>query len=88
MGDAMQDARNTRQEDDPHGLCAITELIAHGTDDDFDNKVSGRLPEVKRCKELLERVRELQPGIEFSPHVMRVIRTAERQESARLLEVA
>ncbi len=88
MGGEMHVIHNTRQEDDPHGLRAVTELLEHGTDDEFEKHVSNRLPEVRRCKELLARVQELAPGIEFSPYVMRVIHTAEKQESARLLEVA
>lgn len=87
-GGNMHDFRNTRQEDDPHGLTAIAELLPHGTDDDFERKVSERAPEVLRSTALLARVRELAPGIEFSPHVMRIQRIAEKHESARLLEVA
>jgi hypothetical protein len=79
---------NTRQEEDPHGLRAIAELLERGKDDDFDKQVSDRLPEIRRCRELLQRVRELSPGIEFSPYVMRVINTAEKHESSRLAEVA
>jgi hypothetical protein len=84
----MHVLRNTRQEDDPHGLAAIAELLPHGTDDDFERKVSERLPEIRRTRALLERVKEFAPDIEFSPHVMRIQRIAEKHESARLLEVA
>ena len=79
---------NTRQEDDPHGLRAVAELLDQGKSDDFDKKVSDRLPEIQRVKKLLSRVQELSPGIEFSPYVMRMINTAEKHESARLAEVA
>ncbi|MBX3458783.1 MAG: hypothetical protein KF696_02320 [Planctomycetes bacterium] len=78
----------TRQQDDPHGLAAMEELLKQGTEDDFEAKVSNRLPAIRRCKDLLARVQELSPGIEFSPYVMRVIRTADKHESARLAEVA
>ncbi len=37
---------------------------------------------------LLNRVRELTPGVEFSPYVTRVLNLAEKAESARLAEVA
>jgi hypothetical protein len=79
---------NTRQEDDPHGLRAVSELLEHGKDDDFEQKVSSRLPELARVKELLSRVQSLSPGIEFSPYVMRIINVADKHESARLAEVA
>lgn len=79
---------STTQEDDPHGLKAVAELLDHGTDDDFDRRVSDRLPEIKRVRKLLTRVRELTPGVEFSPYVMRMIKAAEEHESARLAEVA
>jgi hypothetical protein len=79
---------NTRQEDDPHGLRAVSELLEQGKDDDFEQKVSSRLPELARVKELLSRVQSLSPGIEFSPYVMRIINVADKHESARLAEVA
>ena len=79
---------NTRQEDDPHGLRAVSELLEQGKADDFEKQVGDRLPEIQRVKKLLSRVQELSPGIEFSPYVMRMINTAEKQESARLAEVA
>jgi len=79
---------NTRQEDDPHGLRAVSELLDQGKDDDFDVKVSSRLPELRRVKQLLARVQELSPGIEFSPYVMRMLNVADKHESARLAEVA
>jgi hypothetical protein len=79
---------NTRQEDDPHGLRAVSELLEQGKDDDFEQKVSSRLPELARVKELLSRVQSLSPGIEFSPYVMRINNVADKHESARLAEVA
>jgi len=87
-GGAMHIVPNTRQEDDPHGLKAVAELLDHGKDDDFEQKVSNRLPEIQRVKKLLTRVQELSPGIEFSPYVMRMINVADKHESARLAEVA
>ncbi|MBK8206206.1 MAG: hypothetical protein IPK87_05330 [Planctomycetes bacterium] len=83
----MHDAQNTRQEDDPHGLAAVAELLQKGTEDDFEQQVSDRLPEIRRCKDLLKRVQELSPGVEFSPYVMRVIKTADKHESSRLAGV-
>lgn len=79
---------NTRQEDDPHGLRALAEIIENGKEDDFDRRVSERLPEVSRARNLLRRVQKLSPGIEFSPYVMRILTTADKHESARLAEVA
>lgn len=87
-GGAMHVVKNTRQEDDPNGLRAIAELIEHGKDDDFERQVSERLPEVKRVKQLYERVRAISPDVELSPYVMRIIRVADKHESARLAEVA
>jgi hypothetical protein len=84
----MKLIRNTSQQDDPNGLNAIADLIQHGKDEDFDNRVSERLPEIRRVRELLDRVRTVTPGVEFSPYVNRVINAAEKQESARLAEVA
>lgn len=84
----MSDNLITRQQDDPHGLAAMEELLQNGKEDDFETRVSDRLPAIRRCKDLLARVQELSPGIEFSPYVMRVIRTADKHESARLAEVA
>ena len=84
----MHIIHNTRQEDDPNGLRAVAELLDQGKADDFEKKVSDRLPEIKRVKALLARVQELTPGIEFSPYVMRMITAADKHESARLAEVA
>lgn len=84
----MQLIQNTRQEDDPHGLRAVSELLEQGKSDDFEQKVSARLPELGRVRELLARVQQLSPGIEFSPYVMRIINVADKHESARLAEVA
>jgi len=84
----MHIIHNTRQEDDPNGLRAIAELLDQGKADDFEKRVSDRLPEIKRVKQLLERVQQLTPGIEFSPYVMRMISAADKHESARLAEVA
>lgn len=84
----MHVVQNTRQEDDPHGLKAISELLDQGKEDDFERRVSERLPEIKRVKKLLDRVRQLSPGIEFSPYVMRMLNVADKHESARLAEVA
>jgi hypothetical protein len=79
---------NTRQEDDPHGLKAVGDLLQCGTADDFEDKVRRHLPEISRVRALLNRVRELTPGVEFSPYVTRVLNLAEKAESARLAEVA
>lgn len=84
----MELLRNTRQEDDPHGLNAMAELIKFGTSDEFEARVRKTLPEIGRTRALLDRVRQLAPGIEFSPYVTRVLKTAEKIESARLAEVA
>lgn len=84
----MHVVSNTSQEDDPHGLKAVAELLDQGKEDDFERRVSDRLPEIQRVRKLLTRVQELSPGIEFSPYVMRMINVAEKQESARLAEVA
>lgn len=87
-GGVMELLRNTRQEDDPHGLRVIGELIQFGTADDFEARVRASLPEISRTRVLLERVKQFAPGVEFSPHLVRVMRTAEKIESARLAEVA
>jgi hypothetical protein len=84
----MELLRNTRQEDDPHGLKAIADLLQFGTSDDFEDRVRRHLPEIRRVRALLERVRQLTPGVEFSPYVTRVLNVAEKAESARLAEVA
>jgi hypothetical protein len=84
----MELLRNTRQEDDPHGLRVIGELIQFGTSDDFESRVRQSLPEISRAKALLERVRQFAPDVDFSPHLVRVMRTAEKIESSRLAEVA
>ncbi|MBK9973161.1 MAG: hypothetical protein IPP14_00025 [Planctomycetes bacterium] len=79
---------NTRQQDDPHGLAAVGELLRFGTSDDFEDRIRQHLPEIRRVRALLDRVRELTPGVEFSPYVTRVLNLAEKAESARLAEVA
>jgi hypothetical protein len=79
---------NTRQEDDPHGLQAVATLLKKGLEDDFEQRVAENLPELQRAKDLLARVRTFAPGIEFSPYVMRILTTADKQASARLAEVA
>lgn len=85
----MELLRNTRQEDDPHGLKAVSELLQAGTADDFEDRVRRYLPEIRRVKALLARVREITPGgVEFSPYVTRILSLAEKAESARLAEVA
>lgn len=84
----MHDISRTRQEDDPHGLAALGELLGCGTEDDFEERVRCALPEVARVRTLFNRVRLYTPGLEFSPYVMRVLKIAEKWESARLAEVA
>lgn len=79
---------NTRQEDDPHGLQTVASLLNKGLSDDFEQSVAESLPELQRAKDLLARVRTFAPGIEFSPYVMRILNTADKQASARLAEVA
>lgn len=79
---------NTRQEDDPHGLKVVSDLLQFGTSDDFEDRIRRHLPEINRVRALLARVRELTPGVEFSPYVTRVLHLAEKVESARLAEVA
>lgn len=79
---------NTRQEDDPHGLKVVSDRLQFGTADDFEDRIRRHLPEINRVRALLARVRELTPGVEFSPYVTRVLHLAEKVESARLAEVA
>ncbi len=74
--------------DDPNGLAAIAELVEKGKDDDFDTQVSDRLPEIKRARDMMKRVKSVVPGVEFSPFVNRILKTAEKAESARLASVA
>ncbi|MCC6463895.1 MAG: hypothetical protein IT463_00990 [Planctomycetes bacterium] len=84
----MHDILRTRQEDDPHGLAALNDLLATGTDDNFEERVRDLLPEITRVRALFNRVRRFTPDIEFSPYVMRVLKIADKWESARLAEVA
>ena len=84
----MELLRSTRQEDDPHGLRVVSDLIQFGMADDFESRVRQNLPALLRTRELLDRVRQFAPGVDFSPHLNRVMRIAEKFESAALAEVA
>lgn len=84
----MRVISSTNQQNDPHGLAVVAELLQHGTDDDFEAMVAARTDEVRRLETLLRRVQRLTPGIEFSPHVMRILQVMSKQESARQLAVA
>lgn len=84
----MELLRNTRQEDDPHGLRAVGDLLQFAVDDNYEARIRANLPAISRARGLLERTRRLVPGVEFSPHVTRVLTIAEKVESVRLAEVA
>jgi hypothetical protein len=84
----MKLIHNTTQQDDPNGLRAVAELVKRGKDDDFEQRVSQRLPEIRRVRAMVDRVREVCPDVEFSPYVKRILTVADKHESARLAEVA
>jgi hypothetical protein len=84
----MKLIHSNTQQDDPNGLRAIAELLNRGKDDDFEQRVSQRLPEIRRVRALIDRVRTVCPEVEFSPYVNRVLTVADKHESARLAEVA
>lgn len=81
---------NTTQQDDPHGLSAVQELLEHQQSRDFSQRVVQKAPELRRVEALLKRVQRFAPAIAFSEEVMMMLDILDRheRESARMLAVA
>ncbi|MCC6574356.1 MAG: hypothetical protein IT462_11250 [Planctomycetes bacterium] len=86
----MSDLLNTTQQDDPHGLTAVQELLEHQDSRDFGQRIVERAPELRRVEALLKRVQRFAPAIAFSEEVMGMLQVLDRheRESARMLAVA
>ena len=81
---------NFNEQHDPNGLNAVATLLPN-LGDLSDLQLLEKRDEIRRCQTLLKRAQKFVGGIEFSEHVMGLIRAldkAEARESARMISVA
>lgn len=81
---------NVNSQHDPNGLVAVASLLPH-LGELSDLQLLEKREEIRRCQSLLKRAQKLVGGVEFSEHVMGLIRAldkAEARESARMISVA
>ncbi len=75
---------------DPNGLNAVASLLPN-LGDLSDLQLLEKREEIRRCQTLLKRAQKYVSEVEFSEHVMQLIRSldkAEARESARMISVA
>jgi hypothetical protein len=75
---------------DPNGLNAVASLLPT-LGDLSDLQLLEKREEIRRCQTLLKRAQKYVAEVEFSEHVMLLIRAldkAEARESARMISVA
>lgn len=81
---------NVNEQHDPNGLCAVASLLPQ-FGELSDLQLLEKREEIRRCQTLLKRVQKYVAQVEFSEHVMGLIRAldkAEARESARMISVA
>ena len=81
---------NFNEQHDPNGLNAVATLLPN-LGDLSDLQLLEKREEIRRCQTLLKRVQKFVGGVDFSEHVMTLIRAldkAEARESARMISVA